>query len=76
MDFVCCETLLSFKEKPNYISIESEKISFEKLEIEFNLFEKLGYKDFKIIQQDKIGRQKEKNPSQENKFIDYRFLEG
>lgn len=76
MDVVCCESLLSVKEKPHYISIESEKVDFNKLATEFNLFERLGYKSFNIIQQDNIKRQKEKNPSKENEFIDYNFSEG
>ena len=76
MDIVCCAALLSLKERPSYISIESEKISFKKLETELNLFEKLGYKDFKIIQQDNIKRQKEKKLCGENCSINYNFLEG
>lgn len=76
MDVVCCESLLSVKEKPLYISIESEKVDFNKLVMEFNLFERLGYKSFNIIQQDNIKRQKERNPSKENEFIDYNFSEG
>ena len=76
MDIVCCEALLLFKYRPSYISIESEKVNFKKLEIEFDLFEKLGYKKFKIIQQDNIKRQKEKKISGEGKFMNYHFLEG
>ena len=76
MDIVCCEALLSLEQRPNYISIESEKVSFKRLETELDLFEKLGYKDFKIIQQDNINRQKEKKPFGENRTINYNFLEG
>ncbi len=76
MDIVCCQALLSFKHKPNYISIESEKVSFDKLEMELNLFTKLGYTDFKIIQQENIKKQKEQKNSRENKFVNYKFLEG
>ena len=76
MDVVCCKTLLDFSERPKYLSIESEKIKFTELETEFNLLEKMGYNKFKIIQQDGISKQKEKNPSQEKKFIDYKFIEG
>ncbi len=76
MDLVCCEALMEFNEKPSYISIESDKVSFKKLEREFELFYKLGYENFKIIQQDGISKQKEKNPSLENKFLNYKFSEG
>ena len=76
MDIVCCEALLSLEQRPNYISIESEKISFRRLEAELDLFEKLGYKDFKIIQQDNIKRQKEKKFFGEDRHINYNFIEG
>jgi len=76
MDLVCCRALLEFNDKPSYISIESDKISFSNLEKEFELFDQLGYEKFKIIQQDGISNQKEKNPSNENKFLNYKFSEG
>ena len=76
MDIVCCEALLSLEQRPNYISIESEKISFRRLEAELDLFEKLGYKDFKIAQQDNIKRQKEKKFFGEDRHINYNFIEG
>ncbi len=76
MDLFCCETLLHFDEKPKFISIESEKIKYEQLCIEINLFEKLGYNKFKVIQQDGISKQKEKLPCTEGKYLDYKFLEG
>ena len=49
MDSVCLEALLDFSEKPDYISIESEKISFKKLKEEYLLFKALGYYKFKAI---------------------------
>ena len=76
MDLVCCEALLSFNDKPSYISIESEKVNFESLKKEFNLLDELGYDSYKIIQQDSISKQKEKKPSLEKKFLGYKFLEG
>ena len=76
MDLVCCEALLSFNDKPSYISIESEKVNFESLKKEFNLLDELGYDSYKIIQQGSISKQKEKKPSLEKKFLGYKFLEG
>ncbi len=76
MDLVCCEALLSFNDKPSFISIESEKISFEKLKYEINLFEKLGYNNYKIIQQGSVNQQKEKFPSKEKKYLGYKFTVG
>lgn len=49
---ICLRDLLKFENKPDYISIRSEKVVFRKLENEFDLLEKLGYDRFKAIKQD------------------------
>lgn len=49
---ICLRALLEFENKPDYISIRSEKVMFRKLEEEFELFDKLGYDKFKAVQQD------------------------
>lgn len=49
---ICLRALLEFETKPEYISIRSEKVIFERLLEEFRLFERLGYDRFKAIQQD------------------------
>ncbi|MBS9768168.1 MAG: FkbM family methyltransferase [Flavobacteriaceae bacterium] len=76
MDTLCLKALSDFEEKPDYISIESEKISFEALEKEFELFEKLGYSSFKVVNQATISSQKEPKNSEEGKFCNYLFLAG
>lgn len=76
MDMVCLRALLSFEHKPSYISIESEKISFEKLTEELDLFIELGFTGFKAVQQEGVSHQKEPNPSKELRYVGYRFQEG
>lgn len=49
---ICLRALLKFENKPDYISIRSEKLVFQKLEYEFELLEQLGYRDFKAVKQD------------------------
>lgn len=49
---ICLRALLEFENKPDYLSIRSEKVIFSKLEEEFELFEKLGYDRFQAVQQD------------------------
>lgn len=49
---VCLKSLLEFENKPDYLSIRSEKVIFSKLREEFHLLQKLGYDKFKAIQQD------------------------
>ena len=51
-EMICLKTLLAFDDKPDYLSIRSEKVVFRKLEEEFRVLEKLGYDKFKAVQQD------------------------
>ncbi|MFM9903210.1 MAG: FkbM family methyltransferase [Pyrinomonadaceae bacterium] len=49
---ICLRALLNFANRPDYISIRSEKVIFQRLEEEFELLERLGYNAFKAIKQD------------------------
>ncbi|MEJ7623919.1 MAG: FkbM family methyltransferase [Pyrinomonadaceae bacterium] len=48
---ICLRALLKFENKPDYLSIRSEKLVFKKLEYEFDLLEQLGYRRFKVVDQ-------------------------
>lgn len=76
MDRVCLKSLLHFQQKPDYISIESEKVSFKELEEELGLFTKNGYDKFKIVNQQNIEHQKEPVNSEEGRYINYEFKAG
>ncbi len=76
MDVVCLEALKRFENKPTYISIESEKVNFQHLIKEFNLFETLGYNKYQIINQSDINKFKEPTNSKEGKFLNYSFKFG
>jgi len=73
MDTLCLKALLNFDQKPNYVSIESEKVMFRKLVEEFNLFRQLGYTKFKAVQQCGVSYQAEPNPSKEGSYVGYHF---
>lgn len=49
---ICLRALLKFENKPDYISIRSEKLVWSNLEYEFDLLEQLGYDRFKAVKQD------------------------
>lgn len=51
-EMICLKALLAFENKPDYLSIRSEKVIFHKLEEEFRVLEMLGYEKFKAVQQD------------------------
>jgi FkbM family methyltransferase len=68
MDLVCLKTLAHFRQKPDYVSIESDISSFDKLQEELDLFTQLGYTGFKCVQQSRTGHQKEPNPPREGRY--------
>lgn len=72
---ICLRALLKFENKPDFISIRSEKVILQKLEEEFRLFEQLGYDKFKAIQQDVTDLQTSLL-SPEGERIVYKFAEG
>lgn len=76
MDRVCLKALLPFDEKPDYVSIESEKVSFNELKEEFDLFKSNGYSQFQIVNQGNISEQKEPENSQEGSCLHYQFKSG
>lgn len=74
-EIICLKALLEFENKPDYISIRSEKVIFRRLEREFELLDKLGYDKFKAVQQDFLGMETVLElPDGEG--INYRFEEG
>ncbi len=77
MDSVCLKSLINFDERPDYVSMESEKVSFDKLINELELLKRLGYAQFKAVQQKDKSRVSEPNPSFEGKgYLGYAFQEG
>lgn len=72
---ICLEALLEFEQKPDYISIRSEKLVFNKLLEEFALLQKLGYNRFKAVQQSITDWQTVLETSNGEKSI-YVFEEG
>ncbi len=73
MDKVCLEALFDFQQRPDYISIESEKIHFSQLEEEFSLLKKLGYNAFQAVNQESVPQQKEPQNTMEGKYTGYHF---
>lgn len=51
-EVICLRTLTNFENKPDFISIRSEKLVYSKLLYEFDLLELLGYSEFKAVKQD------------------------
>jgi FkbM family methyltransferase len=75
-DRICLQALLHFEQRPDYLSIESEKADFSELREEFRLLRKLGYDRFKAVQQANVYRSSPPVPAREGKDIAHRFAEG
>jgi len=76
-DTVCISALSGFKERPTYISIESDKTSFGNIEREIDLFTKLGYTSFKAVEQSNLHLfQSPPYPPREGKYVAQRFEAG
>jgi len=75
-DTMALRSLSNAKQKPKFISIESEKVAWNKLLEEFAIFKQLGYTKFKLIDQSKITQQQCPDPAKEGIYINYKFEEG
>lgn len=76
-DLICIGALLHFTERPDYLSLESEKVSFDKLLEEFRLLEQLGYTEFQAVQQSTIASQTiPPSPAREGRYVTHSFPYG
>lgn len=51
-DMICVKALRDFPKRPDYISIESSKISLDAVRDELDILESLGYDSFQVVQQE------------------------
>ena len=73
-DMVCLNVLRRFQERPDYISFESDKISFANIRYEFDLLGCLGYDSFQAIEQRAIPvSQSPPFPAKEGEYVVQRF---
>jgi len=75
-DVLCLACLIGKPDRPKFVSIESEKRSWNALLHEFETFKVLGYSRFKIVDQRQIDRQKPLNPAAEGHHVEHRFEPG
>ncbi|OAF12262.1 hypothetical protein AYJ54_07175 [Bradyrhizobium centrolobii] len=75
-DLEALASLEGLSELPKFVSIESDKTSWEKLIEEFETFEKLGYRKYRIMDQSLVSMQTCPTIPKEGKFVDWRFKNG
>ena len=76
MDVECLRKLKQISSRPKWISLESEKVSFELLRTEFDLLEALGYHKFLIQQQGDIYKRIVPCDTKEGPYVKYLFRPG
>jgi FkbM family methyltransferase len=76
-DMACVNALRGFRERPDYLSIESDKTSFAKIKSEIEALAELGYDCFQAIEQSAIpSSQTPPNPPSEGKYVAQHFENG
>lgn len=73
-DVRCVEDLVEARATPAYISIESSKVSWRALLLEFRMLSSLGYNKFKVVDQCQFKRRR--ITTSDGKTIDYAFGHG
>jgi FkbM family methyltransferase len=73
-DLVCLKTLRNFQERPDYVSIESDKTSYVNIKHEIGTLIALGYDSFQAIEQSTLRlAQSPPNPPREGQYVGQRF---
>jgi hypothetical protein len=73
-DMVCINALRNFHERPDYISIESDKTRFANIKHEINTLVSLGYDCFQAIEQSTIHlSQSPPYPPREGQYVPHCF---
>jgi FkbM family methyltransferase len=75
-DMLCLDGLSGAGMVPDYLSIESDKISLDGLRHEFDVLGQLGYQRFKVVPQHKVAHQVPPSPPREGRYVDWKFHEG
>ncbi len=75
-DLLVLEGLRSSTEKPEYVSIESDKDSFRALRKEISTLAELGYSRFNIVNQHHIIHQESPQQAREGRCFPHKFKDG
>ena len=75
-DILCLQGLRSFGARPMYVSLESNKTSWQGLLAEFHHLRALGYHRFKVVSQEGVARQVCPQPPLEGRYAEHKFARG
>jgi FkbM family methyltransferase len=72
-DLAALSGLRGQSEQPAFVSIESDKVSWDALMAEFDALSELGYTRFKIVPQQFVGTHRPPKPAREGQYVPWRF---
>ena len=72
-DTICLKALAFFQQRPDFLSIESNKVSFKALRRELDLFTQLGYTHFQAVEQSAVPSQRVPATPLEGRFCQHTF---
>jgi FkbM family methyltransferase len=72
-DLAALSGLRGQREVPAFVSIESEKVSWDGLVEEFDALTELGYTRFKIVPQHFVSTHRAPKPAREGRYVPWRF---
>jgi FkbM family methyltransferase len=76
-DMACVNALTRFRERPDYISVETEKTSFQNIQRQIDALVELGYDGFRAVEQSKIHcSQSPPCPPTEGSYVAHQFEQG
>ena len=76
MDMACVRALKQFDEKPDYLSMESDKLAYANVQEELALLKSLGYTQFLAVNQESIKHQQEPKNAKEGRYSGNELLAG
>jgi FkbM family methyltransferase len=77
VDMVCVDALRQFRQRPAYVSLESDKTSLRLIELEIDSLSDLGYDSFQAVEQSGIPRfQSPPDPAGEGTYFAQKFEPG
>lgn len=75
-DLLCLEALRDHDARPSYVSIESDKRRWRGVVREFDLLRELGYRRFKVVNQEKVPSQAVPTPAAVGRDTEWTFPMG
>lgn len=75
-DLAALSGLYGQSELPAYVSIESEKVCWDNLTLEFDALSELGYTRFKVVPQHLVNARRPPRPAREGRYVPWRFRLG